>query len=83
MALMMNAIKYIGYVQSILSRQPWTTLTVSARTDFSRVGIDEETAGDNFLLLASQRFGIFRRGYYLNEEPETSKEKCSKGLLNV
>ncbi len=59
-------IKYMASVQNILSRRRWTTLTISARSDISRVGIDEESAGDNFLLLASQRFGVFRRGYYFN-----------------
>lgn len=73
-------IKYTAYVQRILSRQRWTTLSVRARTDLGRVGIDEETAGDNFLLLASQRFGVFRRGYYMNEARIDFKREVFKGF---
>ena len=73
-------IKYIAFVQRILSRQPWTTLTVRARTDLGRVGIDEETAGDNLLLLASQRFGVFRRGYYMNEGRVDFRREVFKGF---
>ncbi len=73
-------IKYLAYVQRILSRHPWTTLTVRARSDLGRVGIDEESAGDNFLLLASQRFGVFRRGYYLNEARVDFKREVFKGF---
>ena len=73
-------IKYMGYVQNIMSRKRWTTLTIGARSDISRVGIDEESAGDNFLLLASQRFGIFRRGYYFNEGRIDFKRELFKGF---
>ena len=73
-------IKYTAYVQRILSRQRWTTLSVRARTDLGRVGIDEETAGDNFLLLASQRFGVFRRGYYMNEARIDFRREVFKGF---
>ncbi|HEX6890771.1 MAG TPA: DUF5686 family protein, partial [Chryseolinea sp.] len=73
-------IKYIGYVQRIISRHPWTTLTVRARSDLGRVGIDEETAGDNLLLLASQRFGVFRRGYYMNEGRVVFGREIFKGF---
>lgn len=73
-------IKYLAYVQRILSRQRWTTLTVRARSDLGRVGVDEESAGDNFLLLASQRFGVFRRGYYLNEARVDFKREVFKGF---
>ena len=73
-------IKYIGYVQRIISRRPWTTLTIRARSDLGRVGIDEETAGDNLLLLASQRFGIFRRGYYMNEGRVVFGREIFKGF---
>jgi hypothetical protein len=72
--------KYMAYVQRILSRHRWTTLTVRARSDLGRVGVDEETAADNFLLTASQRFGTFRRGYYLNEMRVDFKRELFKGF---
>jgi hypothetical protein len=73
-------IKYLASVQNIMSRRRWTTLTIRARSDISRVGIDEESAGDNFLLLASQRFGVFRRGYYFNEGRIDFKRELFKGF---
>jgi hypothetical protein len=73
-------IKYMAFAQRILSRHRWTTLTVRARSDLGRVGIDEETAADNFLLTASQRFGTFRRGYYLNEMRVDFKREVFKGF---
>lgn len=73
-------LKYMAFVQSIMSRRKWTTLTIRARSDISRVGIDEESAGDNFLLLASQRFGVFRRGYYFDEGRVDFKRELFKGF---
>jgi len=72
--------KYTGYVQRILSRHRWTTFSVRARSDLGRVGIDQETAGDNFLLQASQRFGVFRRGYYMGEVHVDFKRELFKGF---
>ena len=74
-------IKYMASVQNIMSRRRWTTLTVRARSDLGRVGIDEESAGDNFLLLAAQRFGVFRRGYYFNEGRIDFKRELFKGFM--
>lgn len=73
-------VKYMAYVQRILSRHQWTTLTIKAKSDLARVGIDEESAGDNFLLAASQRFGIFRRGYYTNEARVDFRREVFKGF---
>ncbi|HKZ37672.1 MAG TPA: DUF5686 family protein, partial [Chryseolinea sp.] len=72
--------KYMAFVQNIMSRHRWTTLTVRARSDINRVGIDDESIGDNFLLLASQRFGVFRRGYYFNEGRVDFKRELFKGF---
>jgi len=73
-------IKYAVLVQNILSRQHWTTLTFRARSDLGRVGIDADAVGDNFLLLASQRFGYFRRGYYTQEARMDFKREVFKGF---
>ncbi len=73
-------VKYMAFVQHILSRHRWTTVTLRARSDLGRVGIDEESIGDNFLLLAAQRFGVFRRGYYFNEARADFKRELFKGF---
>ncbi len=73
-------VKYMAFVQNIMSRRKWTTLTLRARSDISRIGIDDESAGDNFLLLASQRFGNFRRGYYFDEARLDFRRELFKGF---
>ena len=73
-------VKYMAFVQNIMSRRKWTTVTLRVNSDVSRVGIDEESAGDNFLLLASQRFGNFRRGYYFNEGRIDFRRELFKGF---
>ncbi len=75
-----DRVKYLGYVQSILSRKRWTTLTFKARSDLGRVGLEDENIGDNFLLQASQRFGTFRSGYYFNEGRVDFKREFFKGF---
>lgn len=72
--------KYSAFVQNIMSRRRWTTLTLQAKSDISRVGIDDESASDNFLLAASQRFGTFRRGYYFDEARVDFKRELFKGF---
>jgi hypothetical protein len=59
--------KYNAKVERILDRDRWTTISVRARSDIGRLGIDEEALSDNFLFLAAQRWGNFRRGYYFQE----------------
>jgi len=72
--------KYLGYVQNIISRKRWTTLTFKARSDIGRVGLEDDNIGDNFLLQASQRFGTFRTGYYFQEGRADFKREFFKGF---
>lgn len=73
-------IKYSGFVQNILSRDKWTTVSLRVRSDLGRVGIDDESLADNYLFLAAQRFGIFRRGYYFNESRFNFQRELFKGF---
>jgi hypothetical protein len=59
--------KYMGKVERILSRDRWTTVSIRAKSDIGRLGIDEEALSDNYLFLAAQRWGTFRRGFYYDE----------------
>ena len=72
--------KYSAFVQNILSRDRWTTLTVSARSDLGRVGLDDENLADNYLFLAAQRFGTFRRAYYFDESRVNFHRELMRGL---
>ena len=73
-------IKYNGFVQHILSRDRWTTASLRVRSDLGRVGIDDEALADNYLSLAAQRFGIFRRGYYFDEARFNFQREVFKGF---
>jgi hypothetical protein len=73
-------IKYTGFVQKIVSRERWTTASLSVRSDIGRVGIDDESLADNYLFLAAQRFGVFRRGYYFNESRFNFQRDLMRGL---
>jgi hypothetical protein len=73
-------IKYSAFVQKILSRDRWTTASLSVRRDIGRVGIDDENLGDNYLFLAAQRFGVFRRGYYFNESRFNFQRDLWRGI---
>jgi hypothetical protein len=73
-------IKYSGFIQNILSRDHWTTASVRVRSDLGRVGIDDESLADNYLFLAAQRFGYFRRGYYFDEQRFNFQREVFKGF---
>ena len=73
-------IKYTAFVQNILSRERWTTMNFSVRRDLGRVGIDDESLADNYLFLAAQRFGTFRRGYYFDESRFNFQREIVRGL---
>ncbi|HEY3404794.1 MAG TPA: DUF5686 family protein [Ohtaekwangia sp.] len=73
-------VKYSGSIQHILSRERWTTLTFRARSDIGRVGIDDEILSDNFLFLAAQRWGNFRRGYYYDESRLNFQRELFRGF---
>lgn len=59
--------KYMASVERILSRERWTTMSVRVRSDIGRLGVDEEALSENYLFLAAQRWGTFRRGFYFDE----------------
>ncbi len=72
--------KYSFSAKQILSKRRWTTWGVRVRRDLGRVGLDDEAVGDNALLNASQRWGIFRRGYYFDEERLSFQRELFKGF---
>jgi hypothetical protein len=72
--------KYNAKVERILSRDKWTTISLRARRDIGRLGIDEEALSDNYLFLAAQRWGNFRRGYYFDEGRFNFQRELFKGF---
>ncbi len=73
-------IKYLASFTHILSRTRWTTWSFRARSDLSRLGVDDELLADNPIFLAGQRWGYFRRGYYMNEYRASFQRELFKGF---
>ena len=73
-------IKYLASFTHILSRTHWTTWSFRARSDLTRLGVDDENLADNPIFLAGLRWGYFRRGYYMNEYRATFQRELFKGF---
>jgi hypothetical protein len=55
-------------------------MSVGHRSDIARVGVDDEALADNYVFLAVQRFGNFRRGYYFDESRFSMQREFVKGF---
>lgn len=75
-----DKVKYAVNLQRILSKERWTTASIGHRSDIARVGVDDEALADNYVFLAIQRFGNFRRGYYFNETRFSAQREFIKGF---
>lgn len=73
-------VKYAVNLQRILSKERWSTVSVGHRSDIARVGVDDEALADNYVFLAIQRFGNFRRGYYFDESRFSIQREFVKGF---
>ena len=73
-------VKYSVNLQRILSKERWTTASVGVRSDVARIGVDDEALADNYVFLAAQRFGNFRRGFYFNESRFNIQREFLKGF---
>lgn len=72
--------KYNLNVTRILSRKRYTTLSFRTRKDLNRIGVDDEALADNYIFLAAQRWGTFRRGYYFDEHRINFQREFFKGF---
>lgn len=73
-------VKYSVNLQRIISKERWTTASIGKRSDIARVGVDDEALADNYVFLAIQRFGNYRRGYYFNESRFSMQREFIKGF---
>ncbi len=73
-------VKYSVNLQRILSKERWTTASVGVRSDVARIGVDDEALADNYVFLAAQRFGNYRRGFYFNESRVNIQREFFKGF---
>lgn len=75
-----HRVKYLASFTHILSRTRWTTWSFRARSDLTRLGVDDESLADNPIFLAGQRWGFFRRGFYMNEYRASFQRELFKGF---
>jgi hypothetical protein len=73
-------VKYSVNLKRILSKDRWTTISIGARSDLARIGIDDEALADNYAFLAVQRFGNYRRGFYFDETRFNIQREFFKGF---
>lgn len=72
--------KYNLNITRILSRKRYTTINFRTRKDLNRIGVDDEALADNYIFLAAQRWGTFRRGYYFDENRINFQREFFKGF---
>jgi hypothetical protein len=72
--------KYSFYARHLISKKRWTSWSLRVRSDLGRLGFDDEAVGSNALLMASQRWGFFRRGYYFDEARLSFQRELFKGF---
>lgn len=75
-----HRVKGSAFVERIVDRKRWTTLKLSARTDVTRLGIDDDALSSNQLFLTAVRWGNYRRGYYFNEVFPSARRELFKGF---
>lgn len=75
-----DQVKYSVNLQRILDKERWTTARIGHRSDIARVGVDDEALVDNYVFLALQRFGNYRRGYYFDESRFSIQRELIKGF---
>lgn len=75
-----HRMKYMASFTHILSRTRWTTWSFRARSDLTRLGVDDESLADNPIFLAGQRWGYFRRGFYMDEYRASFQRELFKGF---
>ncbi|HEY9005690.1 DUF5686 and carboxypeptidase-like regulatory domain-containing protein [Ohtaekwangia sp.] len=73
-------LKYAASAQYIFSKDKWTTISFRTRSDIGRVGVDDEALADNFIFLAAQKWGIYRRGYYFDESRLNFQRELFRGF---
>jgi hypothetical protein len=72
--------KYMASVTNILSKDKWTTISFRVRSDVAKLGVDDESLADNPLFLTATRWGVFRRGFYFDEQKLTFQREFFKGF---
>lgn len=76
-----EAWKMGGEVTRIVSRKPWTTISLKYTNDIEQVGLRQEDLGLGGLFSAYMRFGTLRRPFYETERKIQLQREVSKGVF--
>jgi len=72
--------KYAANVQYILSRKPWLVLGATRSYDLERIGLTSDVVGNNSLFATYTRFGIYRRGFFQQDNFAYFRGEVLKGF---
>ncbi|MFN5549642.1 MAG: DUF5686 family protein [Bacteroidota bacterium] len=73
-------LKYTAFARYIINKRRWTTVTLRARHEMGRLGLDEDYVSDFPLFLFASRWGNYRAGFYYNEYRATFERELFKGF---
>lgn len=72
--------KYQLFVKQILDRKRWTTITLRAKYDLTRLGLDEDYVTEFPLFLYASRWGRYDKSFYYHEYRATFERELLKGF---
>lgn len=72
-------VKYLGYLENILDRKRWTTMSLLVRSDLARLGLDDPGLADDYFYLAAAKYGYIRKGFYFDEAKFSFQRELVKG----
>lgn len=78
-----EAWKMGGELTRIISRKPWTTISIKYTNDLEQVGLRQEDLGLGAIFSAYMRFGTLMRPFYETERKIQLQREVSKGVFTI
>lgn len=78
-----EALKMGGELTRIISRKPWTTISLKYTNDLEQVGLRQEDLGLGAIYSAFMRFGTLMRPFYESERKIQLQREVSKGVFTT
>lgn len=78
-----EAWKMGGELTRIVSRKPWTTISIKYTNDMEQVGLRQEDLGLGAIFSAYMRFGTLMRPFYETERKIQLQREVSKGVFTT
>lgn len=72
-----------GELTRIVSRKPWTTISIKYTNDIEQVGLRQEDLGLGAIFSAYMRFGTLMRPFYETERKIQLQREVSKGVFTT